>query len=76
MANRRPFKIDTPEQTSTFTDGEQALPGKGKFSTLGPGQPLKTPSQEVVEAVGHGHSPRIPWPADKAVEHKPFKNAK
>ena len=34
---------------------------------------LPTPSAQTAEDYGHGHSPRIPWPADKSVDHKPFK---
>lgn len=71
-AARRPFRLDgtTPGPKSAE---EQPLPAKGKNTTLVPNQPIPTPSSYTEESRGHGHSPRIPWPADKPVDHKPMR---
>ena len=71
-AARRPFRVN-PDPVRNKSDEEQPLPAKGRNSVITPNQPIPPPSSRTQETLGHGHSPRIPWPADKAVDHKPMK---
>jgi hypothetical protein len=72
-AARRPFRLsDSTPATPKSAEG-QPLPAKGRNSTLVPNQPIPPPSSHTQEDAGHGHSPRIPWPAAKAVDHKPMR---
>jgi len=50
-------------------------PGVGVVQANKTGGPLATPSTYKDEGQGHGHSPQIPWPADRPLENggKPFK---
>lgn len=71
-AARRPFRLTDPAPAPKGT-AARPLPAKGENTVLKPEQPIPPSSSRTEEALGHGHSPRIPWPADKAVDHKPMK---
>jgi hypothetical protein len=82
MAERRPFRTDGGKSSERRSDEERKVTPavEGQVSTeaqaaMNQGKPLPLPSQQVVEGLGHGHSPRIPWPPDKPLEHnsRPFK---
>jgi len=45
-------------------------PGTGILNSQKTGNPLSTPSEQVVEGRAHGHSPRIPWPPAQAELHE------
>lgn len=72
-ATRLPFRVGDSTPRAGTGDGERPLPAKGEKSTMQPGKPLPTPSQATEEAVGHGHSPRIPWGPAKEDARKPMK---
>jgi hypothetical protein len=64
----------TPLKTPTSAEEKAAPPpGADIAQSMKTGNPLPLPSASVIEGHAHGHSPRIPWPADKPVDHKPFK---
>jgi hypothetical protein len=71
----KPFKVTGGDgQQKSAEEQLAAPPGTGIVSALKSGQPLATPSQEVIEGRSHGHSPRIPWPpAGGPDDKKPFK---
>lgn len=75
MATRRPFRTEA-EGVKTPKSAEeragQSIP-KVVRQAGHEGNYLPTPGSNTTEDAGHGHSPQIPWPADKPVEHKPFK---
>lgn len=82
MAERRPFRVDGGKGTEPksaeerkVTPAQEGQVSSAAQSTLNRGKPLPLPSQQVVEGLGHGHSPRIPYPPDKPLEYngKPFK---
>jgi hypothetical protein len=78
MAAERPFRVSpstTHKGNGTTSAEEKPLPLPGELikQSRDGGQRIPRPSEHTQENVGHGHSPRIPWPKDNAVDHKPFK---
>lgn len=73
----KPFKTSEGGRAAPQNGEETAQrpPGVGIVDANKTGQPLTTPSQEVVEGYAHGHSPRIPWPPAGGPDDakKPFK---
>ncbi len=73
----------------TTADEETAFPVPGKIlkESCDSGNRVPSQSQRVQESVGHGHSPRVPWPQGSSgpyqsrggpsgVPHTPFKFSK